>query len=147
MNRTSRIISCIGLLDRSRSEVSHWTVGQHVLHVLMSANGIIDSLHASPRGQGRERLSLLKFASLTFSHIPRGKAKAPDVVRPQDVVTEHMVRDAYSAFQQRLPGIKDIAKDHWFRHPVFGDLLRDNALRFIEVHSHHHSKIIKDIVS
>jgi hypothetical protein len=147
MRHTIDAMRYIDSVECRNESLSHWAVGQHIHHILIVANGIIQNLQDSKIGSGKERLSLVKFLSLTFSYIPRGKAKSPERVMPSDNITQEIVREAYAVFEKKMPIVNTLPRDSWFNHPVFGDLRRDNALRFIEVHSKHHIKIIRDILA
>ena len=42
--------------------------------------------------------------------------------------------------------LENISKDHYFEHPFFGKIKRKETIRFLEIHTNHHLKIIDDIL-
>ena len=82
--------------------------------------------------------------------IPRGKGRAPDVTRPEDMELPALqsgfadVRQEAAALADLLP---TLAVDPCTRrHPALGYFTPPQWLRFVYVHHRHHRKIIRDIV-
>jgi hypothetical protein len=129
-------------------EVSGWSVGQQVDHVLR----ILD------RGLGRvERggktpskgINLVGRICLSTGWIPRGVGKAPEGMDGQEVPAAEMA-ERLAALRARLAAIRDRPEgprpgERVLPHPYFGGLDLPQTVRFWAVHTAHHLKIIDDI--
>lgn len=138
-------------VDASRKTgLSGWSVGQHIEH-LVKTNSAIAGLLARPWSQdpsvkpaGFRALIVLK-----MGYIPRGRAQAPEIVVP--VMTDYArlgedVEKAKGELAALEPKLPEIERDTiLFNHPVLGGFTKAQWLRFIEVHTDHHWKIIQEI--
>jgi hypothetical protein len=90
---------------------------------------------------------------LTFGRIPRGKAKAPEAVCPQKMPSRDEMREALERTRKRFGATAQClgalqspeARQRVVKHPALGKLNALQWLRFIEIHTKHHLKIIKDV--
>jgi hypothetical protein len=138
--------SYINKENLSKVEISNSTIGWQIVHALKVIYGVTRTIAKSDPKEYKWKFNLTRTAILTTGKIPRGKAKAPKAVRPLE---EDMTAEAFTnLFQKARKSIDDTLnsepKAH-FEHPYFGLLKRDTALRFLEVHTEHHLKIIRDI--
>lgn len=132
-------------------EVSDWTVAQQLDHIStanrLCVGRILETLD-SPR-PGVRRPKLVGHLVVLTGFIPRGRGQAPEATLPS-ATTPQEVRDRarraheeLAALEGRLP---EIARARARReHPALGGLTPAQWIRFIEVHSRHHWKIIQDI--
>lgn len=83
---------------------------------------------------------------LTLGVFPRGRAKAPKIVLPPEVITTdalyHQLENAYKSIEE----VAALSKDAHFKHYRFGTLSKKQTIRFLEIHTKHHVKIIRDIL-
>ncbi|MEO0573083.1 MAG: hypothetical protein AAF039_15350 [Bacteroidota bacterium] len=84
---------------------------------------------------------------LLINKIPRGRAEAPDIVRPPKVVLTDSLYYALEKANQNLVHLETLPKKAYFEHPYLGALKKRTAIRFIEIHTEHHLKIIRDILT
>ncbi len=133
--------------DSYNAKVSKVSVAWHLNHCLEVINEISKALLTSNPERYTDKLSMRHIFSLFIGYIPRGKIvhytsphqktsmKIKDLVakliRARDVIEE------IESLEERLNYI----------HPVYGGLNKRQSRRFIEVHTKHHLKIIRDILS
>jgi hypothetical protein len=127
-------------------QVSQSTVGWQIEHSLLTINGIITAIQNSDPIKFRRNSSIMKWMILATKKIPRGKAKAPKVVVPKEFVTLADLEQHLAKARNAITTLELISKDHFFTHPYFGDLKKKQTILFLEIHTHHHLKIIRDIV-
>ena len=83
---------------------------------------------------------------LSIGKIPRGRAKAPAVVQPKiDFDIETLIKHL-TKVKQKVEIFNTLNKNHHFPHPYFGLLNLKPTMRFLEIHTQHHIKIMKDII-
>lgn len=138
-------------------EVSDWSVGRHLEHVLLANRGMVDWL--SRVAQGEEvpppddpeggptvagRLALL------FGRIPRGRGRAPDGTVPEGRAREEVaagLAEVLERARRLADGIGAIRRaDARMTHPALGTLDAAQWLRFAHVHQDHHERIVRDVL-
>jgi hypothetical protein len=127
-------------------QVSQSTVGWQIEHSLLTLNGIIVALQNSNPKEYSWNFSFMKWTILATKKIPRGKAKAPKVVVPKDTITIANLEQHLAKAKETIKCLDSVSKNHFFKHPYFGDLKKKQTILFLEIHTHHHLKIIRDIV-
>ena len=137
----------ISKLDKKNESVSVVTVGWQIDHVLHVINGISGQLKKSNPVDFKSKFNLKRFLVFTTNHIPRGKAKAPKQVVPDTVATENELLEKLTLARQNIEEIKELKGNYFFRHPYFQDLNVKQTNKFLGLHTFHHLKIIRDIVS
>ena len=81
-----------------------------------------------------------------FGYIPRGKGKAPKQVAPKEEFTTEQLKPLLSTAKSNVDGLSTLDKIVNFNHPYFGVLNKKQTVKFLGIHTHHHLKIIKDIL-
>lgn len=127
-------------------KVSKSSVGWQIDHSLKVINGIVHQLKASSNNTKPKRTLLGNFCLIT-RYIPRGKGKAPKVVLPPDTIKLNNLKEQLKAARIAIADYSKINTKATFKHPYFGILNKTSTLRFLEVHTKHHLKIIEDIIS
>ena len=84
---------------------------------------------------------------LLTKKIPRGKAKSPKVVLPQENISNESLVRHLLLTKDSIMNLESLSKDKYFTHPYFGDLKLNQTIRFLEIHTQHHLEIIEDIIS
>ena len=125
--------------------VSGSDVGWHIEHSLLTINAIIGALLKSDPKTYKPRFKWSKIFILTTGFIPRGRGKAPKVVEP-GVYNEHTLPEHLNSTMANLKHLIDMDASRYFDHPYFGNLQVADTNRFLEIHTSHHLKIIRDIV-
>ena len=131
----------------SNPQVSKGAVGWHIDHTLLTMNLIIDVMSKSDPEAYRWKFNVMRTLVCTTGKIPRGKAKAPDVVQPKSLITPESLQHQLGAARERLLTLEKLHQNQFFTHPFFGDLNRKPTIRFLKIHTFHHVKIIRDIIS
>ena len=126
--------------------VSQSTVGWQIEHSLLTINGIITAIQNSNPKEYSWQFSFMKWIILATKKIPRGKAKAPKVVVPKEGVTIANLEQHLAKAIDAIKALEFVSKNHFFKHPYFGNLKKKQTILFLEIHTHHHLKIIRDIV-
>lgn len=144
-----RALAREGELSAHNERVSAWCLAEQLDHTTKVTASIVDVL-GDPNAQRREGgINVIGRLVLRFGWIPRGVGKSPKRFRGAPAVAADLdgaidrVARAFDALpfdalrKSRVPLVP---------HPRFGSLTPPQALRFIEVHTQHHLKIIDDIV-
>jgi hypothetical protein len=128
-------------------QVSQSTVGWQIEHSLLTINEIIAAIQNSNPKEYSWQFSFMKWIILATKKIPRGKAKAPKVVVPKEGVTIANLEQHLAKARDAIKALEFVSKNHFFKHPYFGNLKKKQTILFLEIHTQHHLKIILDIVS
>jgi len=128
-----------------RPELSAWTIGMHVEHTAKVIHRISNALAASTSPAPKAKWSLARFFVLTSGRIPRGKGKAPEPTIPNHALSGEELLKMLDEAQRSVLIAEKVDRGCWFTHPRFGVLKRDQALRFVRIHTRHHLQIIKEI--
>lgn len=153
MDKNNRITSYINQLEIhipnhkvKNLKVSKSTVGWQIDHSLKVINNVAKALQTSESGLYKNNFSFLGKFFFTIGFFPRGKAKAPKHVKPPEVVLEEDLRSQVLLAKSNIEALQDLDKNAFFKHPLFGNINTKRVHRFLELHTHHHLKIIDDIL-
>ena len=127
-------------------KVSQSTVGWQIEHTLLTINGIVGAVQQSNPKDYKWKFSFIKIIILATKKIPRGKAKAPKIVVPKADIPFADLQQHLAKARETIKGLETVSKDHFFEHPYFGKLKLKETIRFLEIHTNHHLKIIRDII-
>jgi hypothetical protein len=130
----------------TNSQVSHSSVSWHIHHCILVISGITNTLAASNPNDYAPKFSILKFMVLNFGKIPRGKGKSPEQVKPKAELTAEQLNEQIIKTLEKIKNLEALPANAHFKHPLFGSLNKQAAIRFLYVHTRHHLKIIEDIV-
>lgn len=139
-------------------DVSSWSVGHHLEHLLLADRGIVEGLEAAAAGEdpGPEatragRPSLTGWIVLLTGFIPRGRGNAPDSTVPAGADRANVVAGLreVTGSASRLGACLDAIERSRVRvpHPVLGEFTPAQWLRFAGIHHDHHEKIIRDVLA
>lgn len=141
----NQLESYIANYEKVNPAVSQSSIGWHIDHSLMVINGIIDELKKSNPKQYKWRLNWNRIFIQSINKIPRGKAKAPKVVQPLEPATAAKLISMLEIAKNNVVDLESLHANSYFTHPYFGDLNLKKTLWFLNLHTNHHLKIIKDI--
>jgi Protein of unknown function (DUF1569) len=127
--------------------ISASSVGWHIDHSLMVINQIIGAVEASNPAEYKWSFNLKRLVIFTTGKIPRGKAKAPKAVIPENAFDEIAVKAKMEKALYKLGKLNELSSNHFFIHPFFGHLNVKATKRMLALHTDHHLAIIKDIVA
>ncbi len=137
--------SYIPYQEQSNTNVSTSAVGWHLQHTLLTINQIVDNIKKSNPADYKWKFSFIKLIVFTTKKIPRGRAKAPNVVVPKNTITEATIREELTKSAAAVKDLEAIPANHYFQHPFFGNLKVKATIQFLAIHTNHHLAIIKDI--
>jgi len=126
--------------------VSDATVGWQIEHSVLTINKIIEALESSKPENYKWKFNLGRILVLTINKIPRGRAKAPKVVRPKEIFDFEEVKNQLDQAKINLNKLDKLSPNCFFFHPYFGDLNLQTTIKFLKIHTFHHLKIIEDII-
>ena len=132
--------------DQRNPETSKANVAWHLDHTLKSINRIYRALLSSDPNNYRWKANIGRMYVFTTGSIPRGKGKSPASVMPPDHIETEDLRKQVTEARQIAKKMDTLHPGSNFEHPNFGQLNKKDAKRFIEIHTNHHLKIIRDII-
>lgn len=145
-NYITQLEQFIPQLEKVDERISNGSIAWHIAHSLLSVNGIIEALRTSDPASYTWKFNLARSFIFTINKIPRGKGKAPSVVQPKSSDKE-TIEKLLIICKERLEALNEIPSSHYFHHPYFGNLRKNKTIKFLNLHTHHHLKIIQEIVA
>ncbi len=132
--------------DAIDTTVSKVSVAWHLDHGLKVINGIYSALRKSEPSQYKKNYNLTRSAVYFAGAMPRGVGKSPKSVLPPEEILVADINKQLEEARGNIEKLKALPINANFKHPVFGVLNRDQSIRFLEIHTEHHLKIIRDIL-
>jgi len=126
--------------------ISEASVGWHIEHSLLVIKQVTATVAQSEPKLYKSKFNLSRFFVFLLKTIPRGKAKAPKVVIPVDEITIETLQESLKNTYQAIAYLKDCQENQYFMHPFFGQLNKKQTIKFLEIYTEHHLKIIRDIL-
>lgn len=143
LERIEALLPNIGILAEDISKAS---VGWHLEHSLLILNSSLKGLTMTNPSDYNPKFSLKKFIFLGFGIIPRGKIKAPKQFVPLEQPTAESIKKLLATAKERLEAVNGLPEKAYITHPFLGDFDKKTTLRFLNLHTNHHLKIIDDIL-
>ena len=140
------IATKIAFHNSKNTAVSKSDVAWHLDHILKVINGISGVVKKSNPEKFKSSFNFKRILVLSLGKIPRGKARAPETVISKGEIS---LDDLNSQLEKAKIAIQELANCNAksnFSHPYFGDLNLKQTIRFLEIHNHHHLKIVDDIL-
>ncbi|MCX6317057.1 MAG: DUF1569 domain-containing protein [Bacteroidetes bacterium] len=138
--------SKIPYVSSSKESVSSVSVGWHIEHSLLAMIKMIAAVEHSDPANFKSSFNFKRTIIFAIGKFPRGKAKAPESVRPPADSDHTALQPLFEKARQKAALIAQLAPDKYFTHPVFGDLRKKQSLRVFTLHTKHHLQIIADIL-
>ena len=132
--------------NQSNKAISEVSVGWHIEHSLLVIKQITATVAQSEPKLYKSKFNVKRFVVFLTKTIPRGKAKAPKVVIPSEEITVDLLQESLKNTYQAITYLKDCEANQYFMHPFFGQLNKKQTIKFLEIHTEHHLKIIRDIL-
>ena len=134
-------------IQQKKETVSQVSIGWHLEHSLLALIKMITAVEHSNPAEYKGKFNFKRSLVLTLGKIPRGRAKVPDSVRPGEEISMANITGLIEKAKQKAELFEKLSQDKFFTHPVFGDVQVKQARRVIAIHTHHHNKIMNDILS
>lgn len=132
--------------EKLNPTISGGSVGWHIHHSLLVGLQIIKAVEKSDPKNYRWKFNLNKSFVYTLNKIPRGKAKAPESVRPKEQLDAVVMKQHMELLKNRLPVLDTLHPNNYFKHPYFGNLNVKATIKMLMLHTKHHIRIINDII-
>lgn len=128
-------------------EASAGSVGWHIEHSLKTIDQIVTACKASNPSAYKWKFNFKRFLIVdVLNKIPRGKVKAPKLVRPEGEISKETLELSLKNLKDNLEDWKQLDKNAYFQHPFFDELNKKATEKFLVLHTNHHFKIINDIL-
>ena len=143
----NQLESNISQFETTNHSVSGGSVGWHIEHSLKTIDQIITACKNSNPVNYQWQFNFKRFLIMSIAKkIPRGKARAPKIVRPEGDINQETLAVSVSKVRENLIGWKNLNKNANFPHPFFGVLNKKETENFLVLHTKHHLMIIQDIL-
>jgi len=145
VKQLTELASYISQSDRQNGGVSNVNIGWQIDHSLRVMNQVISALLKSNPEEYKPKFNWRKSFIFFTKKIPRGKVRAPKGILSTEEITESSLISSVQLAHKNIGLLENCAPHHFFVHPFFGQVNVRETLVFIEVHTEHHLKIIRDI--
>lgn len=125
---------------------SAWCAAEHFDHTIKVAHSILALLAKPEIAAMPTGINLIGRVVLAVGWIPRGRGKSPERLRGAAVTMDELEAKlaGLEAVIESVAGRTDAPSNiPIVRHPLFGGLTHNQALRFVAIHTHHHLKIVE----
>ncbi|MCX6193860.1 MAG: DUF1569 domain-containing protein [Cytophagales bacterium] len=144
-NLVDELASYIPQSELRNDQVSASNVGWQIEHSLLVISSVIEGVKRSDPSKYKWSFRPFKYLIFWRGKIPRGKSKAPKFVIP-DTFTAESLQNHIDSCRAKITEFESVGAGHYFSHPYFGDTKKKDVIPFLELHTEHHVKIIKDIL-
>lgn len=134
-------------------DISGWSIGEQLYHITLANASIpklIERMKAGTLGNEEDQPQPERIALIEQGVIPGGGQAPKRVVPPSDLSIDLLSRDydrMRKATQRLAPLLDELhAIPRRFPHMFFGPLSAVEWVRFMEIHTRHHMRIIEKIV-
>jgi hypothetical protein len=145
VKQLAELSTYIPQFDRQNVSVSNANIGWQIDHSLRVMNLVITALLSSNPAEYKPKFNWRKSFIFFTKKIPRGKLRAPKGILPTEEITELSLISSVELAHKNIGLLENCAPNHFFVHPFFGQVNVRETFVFIEVHTEHHLKIIRDI--
>ena len=133
--------------DVANLQVSKSTIGWQIDHSLRVVNGIILQLKNSNKNDYKWQFNFKRLLIFSLNKIPRGKGTAPKSVQSYEKIIEQDLVILIEISKKLISEIESLPKNSNFKHPYFGVLNLKQSIKFLNIHTNHHLKIVNDILN
>ncbi|WP_339915987.1 DUF1569 domain-containing protein [Yeosuana marina] len=145
-NQLSKLEAYIPLIDKENPKVSKSKVGWQLDHTLKVFNAVSEWIENSNSKDYERTFNFWRSILFPLGYFPRGKVNAPKFVMPPEIIVPQDLRTQIQLARTHTEHLKELPKQAYYKHFVFGKLSKNQTLRFLEIHTKHHLKIINDIL-
>jgi hypothetical protein len=135
----------IPYFEKLNLSVSSSNIGWHIDHTLMVLNGVIDTTSNSNPKNFKWKFNTRRIVLMFQKKIPRGKAKAPKSVQPKGDYNFESLTKTIAIAKSKIVELRKLPNDKYFEHPGLGNMKLKQTIKFLEIHTSHHLRIIEEI--
>ena len=144
----NQLESNISQFETTNNSVSGGSVGWHIEHSLKTIDQVITACKNSNPLNYQWQFNFKRFLIMSIAKkIPRGKARAPKIVRPEGEINQKTLTVSFSKVKENMKNWESLDKNTHFPHPFFGILNKKETENFLVLHTKHHLMIINDILA
>lgn len=132
--------------ESENSAVSKVNVAWHLDHSLKVINAVITNMSKSDPALYTNNFSFLGKVFFTLGFFPRGKAKAPKHVMPPETILTSVIITQLEDAKHYVNTLTNLPENAFFKHPLFGNINSTRVVRFLNMHTKHHLKIVAGIL-
>lgn len=144
--KLDEVASYVAVRDSKNLEVSEAAVAWHMDHIFLVVNQIYKTLEQSEESIYKNEFNIKRAYVFTFNTMPRGKATAPESVRPKENVDINTIQIHNDLALTTVEKFSNLPEKKHINHPVLGTMNKDKTIKFLTIHTEHHLKIIRDIL-
>lgn len=133
--------------DFTHESISKSGTFWHIDHALRVIRAVIKRLQETKANDYKFSFNLNRTYVFAINGIPRGVGRAPKGVVNNSPITEESLYEQILKTKNTLEEVALIESNQYFEHPYFSHLKKKKAIRFIQIHTEHHLKIIRDIIN
>ena len=146
-NLISQLESKISQFETTNLTVSGGSVGWHIEHSLKTIDQIVTACKNSNPVNYQWHFNFKRFLIMSIAKkIPRGKARAPKIVRPEGDISTESLTLSLEKVKENLKNWGNLDKNANFPHPFFGILNKKETEKFLLLHTKHHLMIVNDML-
>jgi hypothetical protein len=145
IKQLAELSALIPRFEEENLAVSNVNIGWQIDHSLRVTNQVISALVRSNPEEYKPRFNWRKYYIFFTKRIPRGKVRAPKGILPTEEITESSLLLSIELAYENLRLLETLSPNHFFTHPFFGQVNVRETKVFIQIHTEHHLKIIRDI--
>ncbi|MEO9531359.1 MAG: DUF1569 domain-containing protein [Crocinitomicaceae bacterium] len=127
-------------------DVSKASVEWHLSHTIQIFSAICKNATQSAPEEYQYAFNKNRFKIWLIGYIPRGIGRSPKAFLNQEELTEEQLLAFLNRAEELFEDFQKVSKNHFFTHPIFGQLNKKRTLWFLHLHTKHHLKIIRDII-
>jgi hypothetical protein len=132
--------------EKTNPAVSTSTIGWQIDHSFLVINSVVDQIKKSNPSDYKWKFNRNRFlVYVILRKIPRGKVRAPKAVQPFEEITLEHLKNKLEITRNKIAELESLEAKNYFTHPFMGDLNLKTTVRFLELHTYHHLKIIRDM--
>ena len=151
MKKVLKLLNQVGTyadqFENTNIAISEGSVGWHIEHSCLVIIKIIETIMQSSPAAYSWHFNFKKIVVFTLQKFPRGKAKAPKSVMPVAQINPASIQKNITEAKEALAQLITAQKNQFFTHPIFGKVNKKDTFKFLAIHTHHHVKIIQDILA
>lgn len=132
--------------DAKNTKISKVDVAWHLDHSLKTINRICEALERSNPKEYQSNISFARLFVYTWGDFPRGVAKAPKQVQPPNTIATKDLYEQLEEVRENLKRLEQLDGKAHYKHPYFNVIDKGQTKRFLDIHTNHHLKIIRDIL-
>ncbi|MEP3838251.1 MAG: DUF1569 domain-containing protein [Algibacter sp.] len=147
---TQQLAEIEGLIpkkDLKNPLVSIVDAGWHLDHALKVFNAVSQWTENSNPNEYKRKFNFWRSILLPLGYIPRGKARAPKHVFPPEIIKSEDLKKQLQIGRIHIDKLTKLPENAFFNHFIFGMLSKKQTLRFLDMHTNHHLKIVSDILN